>query len=105
MRASLKAAAVAAAIVFSAGPALAADSASAAAPAYSTENSTIGELIDNPETKAIFDKHLPGVSSNDQFEMAKAMTLRQVQSYAPDQFSDETLAKMDADLAKVPAKK
>jgi len=104
MLASLKAAAVAVAIVFSAGPALAADPV-AAKPAYSTESSSIGELIENPETKAIFDKYLPGVSSNDQFEMAKSMTLRQVQSYAPDQFTDETLAKIDADLAKVPAKK
>lgn len=105
MRASLKAAAFAVAIVFSAGPALAADPAAGAKPAYSTENSSIGELIENPETKAIFDKYLPGVSSNEQFEMAKAMTLRQVQSYAPDQFTDEALAKIDADLAKVPAKK
>jgi len=105
MRSSLKAAAFAMAFVFSAGPALAADGAAAAKPAYSTAESTIGELIDNPETKAIFDKYLPGVSSNEQFDMAKAMTLRQVQAYAPDQFTDETLAKIDADLAKVPAKK
>jgi para-nitrobenzyl esterase len=105
MRSSLKAAAVAVAIVFSAGPAHAADPATATKPAYSTADSTIGELIDNPATKAIFDKYLPGVSSNEQFDMAKAMTLRQVQAYAPDQFTDETLAKIDADLAKVPAKK
>jgi len=104
MRSSLKAAACAVALVLAAGPALAADPAAAAKPAFSTSESTIGELIDNPETKAIFDKHLPGVSSNEQFEMAKAMTLRQVQAYAPDQFTDETLAKLDADLAKVPAK-
>lgn len=101
MRAILVAAALAA-TALTAAPAFAAD---APKPAYSTAETSIGELIDNPQTKAIFDKYLPGVSSNDQFEMAKPMTLRQVQSYAPDQFTDETLAKMDAELAKVPAKK
>jgi hypothetical protein len=37
--------------------------------------------------------------------MARPMTLRQVQSYAPDMFTDEKLANIDAELAKVPAKK
>jgi len=101
MRAILIAAALAVTSI-SAAPAFAAD---APKPAYSTSESSVGELIENPETKAIFDKYLPGVSSNEQFDMAKAMTLRQLQSYAPDQFPDETLAKIDADLAKVPAKK
>lgn len=102
MRAILVAAALAA-TALTAAPALAADA--AAKPAYSTAETSIGDLVANPETKAIFDKYLPGVSGNDQFEMAKAMTLRQVQSYAPDQFTDEALAKIDADLAKLPAKK
>jgi len=101
MRAILVAAALAA-TALTAAPAAAAD---APKPAYSTSETSIGELIDNPQTKAIFDKYLPGVSSNEQFDMAKAMTLKQVQAYAPDQFTDETLAKMDAELAKVPAKK
>ena len=102
MRAILLAAALAA-TALTAAPAVAADA--PAKPAYSTSETSIGELIDNPETKAIFDKYLPGVSSNDQFEMAKPMTLKQVQAFAPDQFTDETLAKIDAELAKVPAKK
>ncbi|CAN7258504.1 hypothetical protein LJR219_001111 [Phenylobacterium sp. LjRoot219] len=101
MRAILVAAALAA-TALTAVPAIAAD---AAQPAYSTAETSIGDLVANPETKAIFDKYLPGVSDNEQFEMAKAMTLRQVQSYAPDQFTDEALAKIDADLAKLPAKK
>jgi hypothetical protein len=102
MRAILVAGAFAAAAL-TAAPVLAADA--VAQPAYSTAETSIGDLVANPETKAIFDKYLPGVSDNDQFEMAKAMTLRQVQSYAPDMFTDEALAKIDADLAKLPAKK
>jgi hypothetical protein len=46
---------------------------------------------------------MPGMSSNPQIDMARSMTLKQVQGFAPDQFTDETLAKIDADLAKIPA--
>jgi para-nitrobenzyl esterase len=48
---------------------------------------------------------MPGMSTNEKIEMARSMTLKQVQQYAPDQFKDETLAKIDADLAKIPAPK
>jgi len=90
-------------------PALAAD-APAAAPAsapkvaFSVADTDIGTLLDNPATKAVIDKYLPGMSTNPQIDMARAMTLKQVQGYAPDKFKDEDLAKIDADLAKIPAK-
>lgn len=81
-------------------PAIAAD----AAP-FTTTDTTIGTLLDDPAAKAIVDKHMPGFSSNPQVAMAKAMTFKQIQQYAPDQMSDATLAKIDADLAKLPVKK
>lgn len=84
-------------------PALAADA--APAPAYSTATTTIGDLIDNAETKAVLDKAMPGMSDNPQIGMARSMTLKQVQGFAPDQFTDAKLAEIDAELAKVPAKK
>jgi len=105
MRAILIAATLAASSLAVAPMALAADAPAAAKPAYSTSETSIGDLVANPETRAIFDKYLPGVSTNSQLEMAKVMTPRQVQSYAPDMFTDEALAKIDADLAKLPAKK
>ena len=37
--------------------------------------------------------------------MARGLTLKMVQQYAPDMVSDAVLAKIDADLAKLPAKK
>lgn len=84
-------------------PAVAA-AAEASVPAYSVESTTIGDLLDNAATKAVLDKHLPGFSTNPQIEMARTMTLKQVQGFAPDQFKDELLAKINADLAALPAK-
>jgi hypothetical protein len=69
-----------------------------AKPAYSTADTDIGTLIDNPETKAILDKHMPGFSANEQVAMARGMTLRAVQSMVPDQIKAEALDKIDADL-------
>jgi hypothetical protein len=76
----------------------------ASEPAYSTASSDIGTLMDNPETKAVLEKHIPEMVSNAQFEMARPMTLKAIQSYAGDALSDEKLAAIDADLAKIPAK-
>jgi hypothetical protein len=47
----------------------------------------------------VLDKHFPGMSSDQQIGMAKGMTLRAVQSFAPGQFTDEALDAVDADLA------
>lgn len=79
--------------------------ASAPAPAYSTAETDIGTLLDNPATKAVLDKHMPGFSANPQIDMARSMTLKQVQQFAGDQMTDDVLAKVDADLAKIPAAK
>lgn len=77
----------------------------AAAVSYSTADTDIGTLLDNPATKAILEKHVPGMTTDPQTDMARPMTLKQVQTFAPSQFSDETLAKIDADLAALAAKK
>ena len=37
--------------------------------------------------------------------MARGMTLKQIQSYSADTVTDDVLAKIDADLAKIPASK
>ena len=80
-------------------PVLAAD-----AKVMSTTETTIGDLLANPDSKAIVDKYMPGFSGNPQVEMAKGMTFKQIQQFAPDQIKDELLAKIDADLTKLPAK-
>jgi hypothetical protein len=109
LRTLLAASALGAAII--AVPAMATDTAAtapAAAPApktaFSVDETDIGTLLDNPATKAVLDKLLPGLSTNPQIDMARAMTLKQVQGYAPDKIKDDQLVKVDAELAKIPAK-
>lgn len=76
----------------------------AAGAPYTTADTTIGTLVDDAAAKAVIDKHMPGFSTNPQIEMAKAMTLKQIQGFAPDMIKDEVLAKIDVELAKLPAK-
>lgn len=105
MKLILIAVAVAAATL-SAAPAIAADAA-ATAPAkaaFSTADTTIGDLLDNAATKAVLEKHVPAMVGNAQIEMARGMTLKQIQAFAGDGLSDDVLARIDVDLAAIPAK-
>jgi para-nitrobenzyl esterase len=81
-----------------AAPAYAADT------KYSTAETSIGTLLDNAETKAVLDKYIPTFASNPQIAMARSMTLKAIQGFAGDVLNDAVLAKIDADLAKVPVK-
>jgi hypothetical protein len=84
---------------------VAADPPAKSAPAYSSADTPIGDLLDNPAARAILDKYLPGFSKAEQIDAARGMTLRAVQPYATDTVTDEALAKIDAELAKLPAPK
>jgi len=90
-------------------PAMAETTASVAQPAaaakhFTTQDTTIGELIENAATKTILDKHLPDLSSNPSISMAAGMTLRAIQPMAADKIPVEKLDAIDADLAKLAAK-
>ena len=85
--------------------AVGAEAAAAHTPAYSSTDTLIGELLDNAATRAILDKYLPGFSTADQIDAARNMTLRACQQYAPETITDEALAKIDSDLAKLPPPK
>ena len=78
-----------------------APAAASPAPAFSTAQTDIGTLLDNPQTRAVLDKHMPSFGGNPQIAMARSMTLRQIQSFASDMLTDEILAKVDTDLAKI----
>ncbi len=104
LRTAMIAGLIATASLAVAAPAFAADAA-AAATGYTTADTSIGTLLDDPAAKAVLDKIMPSFSSNPQVEMARGMTLKQVQQFAPDQMTDEVLAKVDAELSKVPVKK
>ena len=77
---------------------------SSSAAKYTTSDTEVGTLLDDPAAKAIIEKYIPGFTTNDQVDMARGMTLKAVQQYAPDKITDEILAKIDAEFAKLPAK-
>ncbi|MBB4858889.1 para-nitrobenzyl esterase [Novosphingobium chloroacetimidivorans] len=93
-------------VTITASPVLAetAKSAATAAAKYNTTDTTIGALMDDPASKAVLVKHVPGMANNPQMDMARSMTLRQVQGYASDMLTDDVLAAIDKDLAALPAK-
>lgn len=70
-------------------------------PKFSTAASTIGAILDNADAKAAFIKAFPEVADNPQLDAARDMTLQDVKGYAPEIFSDEKLAALDAELAKI----
>ena len=76
--------------------------AAARAAKYTTADTTIGDLLDDPAAKAIVEKAVPGFTGNGQIEMARGMTLRAIQAFAPDDLTDERLNQIDAELAKLP---
>jgi hypothetical protein len=43
-----------------------------------TLDTTLGEILDNPQAKAVLDQQLPGVSSNPMITMARGMSLNMV---------------------------
>lgn len=72
---------------------------------YNSEDSTVGDLLDNPKTKAVLEQLIPTFVNAERIDDALGMTLREVQPYAADLLTDEVLAKIDAELAKVTATK
>jgi para-nitrobenzyl esterase len=45
-----------------------------------TMDTTLGEILDNPQAKAVLDKHFPGASSNPMIGMARGMSLNTILS-------------------------
>jgi para-nitrobenzyl esterase len=71
-----------------------------AAGKMNTSTTTLGELLDNPASKAVLVKYAPVLTQGGQVDQARPMTLKALQQYMPD-LSDDTLGKIDADLAKI----
>jgi len=68
----------------------------------SVEKTPIADLAAKPETKAILDKDVPGLTAHPAFEQFKAMTLKALQPMSQGQLTDEQLAAVQADLDKLP---
>lgn len=78
--------------------------AAAAQAPYSTAETDLGTLLDDPAARAVLDKHIPKITGSGQIDMARSMTLKGLQQYAPD-LTDAVLAAIDVDLAKLAKKK
>lgn len=76
--------------------------AAAPAPHYSVQTSTLGQLLDNPETKALLEKHFPQVAHHPQLNEGLGLTLPDVVQYLPDVVTPPKLAAMDAELKAIP---
>lgn len=59
----------------------------------------IGDLMANPKTKQVLDRHLPKLAENSHYFMIEGMTLRQLAESTHGQLTAEHLAKLQAELA------
>jgi hypothetical protein len=66
-----------------------------------TMNSTFGELLDNPQAKAVLDKQLPGVSTHPMVGMARGMSINMIVSMPQAAQLGLTKEKAEALLAEV----
>ncbi len=60
--------------------------------------SKLGDLLDNDTTKAILEKHLPGISTHPQIAMGRGFALSMVAKCSGGLITEELLAKVEAEL-------
>ena len=81
---------------------LAASEAAASSPhAPFNTASPIGMLLDHPAALAVLQKHIPEMLAAPELSLAKAMSLEQVAPFTQGLLSEEMLARINEDLAKV----
>lgn len=86
-----------------AAPAAAPAQTPAAAAARPTVASPIKDLLGNPQTAAVLEKHLPGISAHPARASFEGMTLAEVAPLSDGHVTAEVIAAIDADLKKLPA--
>ncbi len=64
-----------------------------------TANSTVREVMENDEAKAVMEKHLPGVSNHPLLPQAWYMTLREVSMYPESGMTADKYKAIIADLS------
>lgn len=71
--------------------------------AHPTIESSIEALMADPATKAVLEKHLPGIDRHPAYGQFKGMTLRQVAPFSQGHITAEKIAAIDTDLKAIPA--
>lgn len=61
-------------------------------------NSNLGDLLDNEASKAVLEKHLPGISTHPQIAMGRGFPLKMVANFSGGLITNDALEKVDADL-------
>lgn len=80
-----------------------APAAEAASAKPSVDTTPIDQLLQNAKAMEILFKHFPEMKGQeDQLAMAGSMTLRDIQPFAADTFTDEKLAAVEADFKAMP---
>ena len=83
----------------------AAPATAAAGAHYSAMTTLVGKMLDDPAANAVLKKMIPTVYANEMFQtMGRETTLKDIQQYEPEALSDANLAKLQAELDKIPAK-
>jgi hypothetical protein len=73
---------------------------------YSVSTTLVGKMLDDPAANAVLKKMIPTVYANEMFQtMGREITLKDIQQYEPEALSDANLAKLQAELDKLPAKR
>ena len=72
---------------------------------YSSLVTPIGVLLDDPAARAILEARIPMVVNGEQIGMARGFTLSALAGYLPQVLTDEVIAAIDAEFAKLPRAK
>lgn len=104
-RSLLLTALAAGALTTTAVTAVAADAAAPKTAHYSVTETLVGKMLDDPAANALLKKLIPTVYANEMFQtMGRDQTLKSIQQYEPEALNDANLAKIQAELDKIPAK-
>ena len=68
---------------------------------YSVDTTKIGDLLDKPALRAIFEKYLPDVVDSPNIDMGRDRTLPDIVQYAP-QVTPDKLSAIDKELKALP---
>ncbi|HWQ05217.1 MAG TPA: hypothetical protein VN452_07665 [Longilinea sp.] len=64
-------------------------------------DSKVKEIMTTPESVAVIEKYLPGISKNPAVKMGYSMTMRAAAAFPASGISPEMLLKIDEDLKKL----
>lgn len=71
---------------------------------YSTADTPIGILLDDPDARAILERHIPAFTRGGQVNMIRGVSLKSIQGYALQVLTDQALAEIDSELVKLTPK-